>query len=44
VALCSAAAIVSVHARKKGKHRRPGPPVHDDLVQRQFATDTPSTL
>jgi hypothetical protein len=42
--LCSAAGIVSVHARKRGKYRRPGPPVHDDLVQRQFAADAPNTL
>jgi putative transposase len=42
--LCSSAGIVSVHARKRGKYRRPGPPVHDDLVARQFAADAPNTL
>lgn len=31
--LCSQAGIVSLHARKRGKSRRPGPPVHDDLVR-----------
>jgi transposase InsO family protein len=42
--LCSSAGIVSAHARKRGKYRRPGPPVHDDLVARQFAAGTPNTL
>lgn len=34
--LCSEAGLFSVHARKRGKQRRPGPPVHDDLVERDF--------
>ena len=34
--LCTLARIWSVHARKRGRHRVPGPPVHDDLVQREF--------
>jgi putative transposase len=42
--LCSAAGVVSAHARKRGKYRRPGPPVHDDLVARQFAAEAPNTL
>ncbi len=42
--LCSQAGIVSRHARKRGKHRRPGPPVHDDLVERDFTSDRPNRL
>ena len=29
----------SVHARKRGLPRKPGPPVHDDLVERAFTAD-----
>ena len=42
--LCSQAGIVSLHARKRGKSRRPGPPVHDDLVERDFTSDRPNRL
>ena len=42
--LCTAQRIFSVHSRKRGLHRKPGPPVHDDLVERQFTADTPNTL
>lgn len=28
----------------RGKHKRPGPPVHDDLVERQFTADGPNQL
>lgn len=34
--LCSTQGIFSVHASKRGLNRKPGPPVHDDLVQRDF--------
>ncbi len=34
--LCSQQRIWSLHARKRGLQRRPGPPVHDDLVERDF--------
>ena len=34
--LCTLARIWSVHSRKRGRHRVPGPPVHDDLVKRDF--------
>ncbi len=34
--LCSQQRLWSVHARKRGLTRKPGPPVHDDLVERQF--------
>lgn len=36
--LCSAANVFSIHARRRGKGRRPGPPVHDDLVRRDFTS------
>jgi putative transposase len=34
--LCTAQRLWSVHSRKRGLHRKPGPPVHDDLVTRRF--------
>ncbi len=34
--LCTQQRIWSLHARKRGLSRRPGPPVHDDLVERDF--------
>ncbi len=34
----------SVHARTRGRYRRPGPPVHDDLVGREFTAEAPNTL
>ena len=37
--LCTLARIWSVHSRKRGRHRVPGPPVHDDLVRREFKAD-----
>gem|GEM_PF-559462 len=30
--------------RRRGKGRRPGPPVHDDLVRREFTADAPNRL
>ena len=42
--LCTARRIFSVHSRKRGLARKPGPPVHDDLVERQFTADEPNTL
>lgn len=41
--LCSQQAIRSVHARKRGTSRKPGPPVHDDLVGRDFTATRPNT-
>ena len=38
--LCSEHRIWSVFAKKRGLAHKPGPPVHDDLVQREFAADT----
>lgn len=42
--LCSMQRIWSVFAKKKGLHRRSGPPVHDDLVRRQFTATAPDRL
>ncbi|PZS31284.1 MAG: hypothetical protein DLM59_10125 [Pseudonocardiales bacterium] len=38
--LCSQQRIFSVHSRKRGLNREPGPPVHDDLLERDFTADT----
>ena len=42
--LCSQQRIWSVFAKKRGLNRRSGPPVHDDLVARQFSADAPNRL
>jgi putative transposase len=42
--LCAQQKLWSAHARKRGRHRRPGPPVHDDLVRRQFTAPRPNQL
>ena len=42
--LCSLQKLFSAHARKRGAGRRPGPPVHDDLVRRKFAAEQPNQL
>ena len=42
--LCTVQRIWSVHSRKRGLNRRPGPPVHDDRVRRQFTADWPNLL
>jgi transposase InsO family protein len=42
--LCSAQRLWSVHARRRGRHRQPGPPVHDDLVGREFTAARPNLL
>jgi len=42
--LCSMQRIWSVFAKKRGLSRRSGPPVHDDLVQRQFTAIKPDAL
>ncbi len=33
-----------MHSRKRGLHRKPGPPVHDDLVLRDFTAEAPNQL
>ena len=42
--LCSLQRIWSIHAKKRGMNRRPGPPVHDDLVKRDFTAPTANVL
>jgi putative transposase len=42
--LCTLQRLWSVHAHKRGRHRRPGPPVHDDLVRREFTAQRPDQL
>jgi putative transposase len=42
--LCSQQRIWSVFAKKRGLNRKPGPPVHDDLVERQFTAERPNQL
>jgi transposase InsO family protein len=34
--LCTQQRLFSSHAKRRGRGRRPGPPVHDDLVIRRF--------
>lgn len=38
--LCSQERIWSIVAKKRGLNRRSGPPVHDDLVARQFSAQS----
>lgn len=40
--LCSRQGVFSTHAKKRGRHRKPGPPVHDDLVMRDFTASRPN--
>ncbi|AHH20356.1 integrase catalytic domain-containing protein [Nocardia nova SH22a] len=40
--LCSAQRIWSVFAKKRGLNRKAGPPVHDDLVGRNFGATVPN--
>jgi len=42
--LCTQQRIWSVHSRKRGTGRRPGPPVHDDLVRREFTAQAPNQV
>lgn len=42
--LCSMQLIWSVFAKKRGLTRRSGPPVHDDLVRREFTAAAPDRL
>jgi putative transposase len=42
--LCSSHGIFSVLAKKKGRKLRPGEPVHDDLVHREFSAARPNEL
>jgi transposase InsO family protein len=42
--LCSDHGIWSVFSKKRGLNRRPGPPVHDDLVARDFTAAAANEL
>jgi putative transposase len=42
--LCSQQRIWSVFAKKRGLNRKAGPPVHDDLVDRQFTAPAPNAV
>jgi putative transposase len=42
--LCTLARLWSVHSRKRGLHRKPGPPVHQDRVGRDFTAERPNQL
>lgn len=42
--ICSQAQIFCAHARTRGRWKKPGPPVHDDLVQRDFTAAGPNRL
>jgi transposase InsO family protein len=42
--LCSEQKIWSVFSKKRGLNRKAGPPVHDDLVQREFTAERPNQL
>jgi putative transposase len=42
--LCTLQRIFSVHSKKRGNGRKPGPPVHNDLVERQFTAKSPNQL
>lgn len=37
--LCTQQRLWSTHAKKRGLTRKPGPPVHDDLVERTFTAE-----
>jgi transposase InsO family protein len=41
--LCSLQKIWSVHSKKRGLNRKAGPPVHDDLLGRDFTAERPNT-
>jgi len=42
--LCRDHGIWSVFSKKRGLNRKPGPPVHDDLVERDFTATEPNAL
>ena len=42
--LCSQSGILSAAQRRRGKGKKAGPPVFDDLVQRIFAADAPNRV
>jgi len=42
--ICSQNHLWSVFGKKRGKNGKPGPPVHDDLVERDFTAIAPNQL
>ena len=42
--LCSQQGVYSAHSRRRGKAKRPGPPVHGELVERDFTAERPNAL
>jgi putative transposase len=42
--LCQQEQIWSVFAKKRGSGKKPGPPVHDDLVDREFTATGPNVV
>jgi putative transposase len=42
--ICSQHRLWSVFGKKRGKNGKVGPPVHDDLVERDFTAEQPNTL
>ncbi len=42
--LCSQQRLWSVFAKKRGRYRKAGPPVHDDQLRRDFAADRPNAV
>ena len=42
--ICSQAGWWSAFGKKRGRSKKPGPPVHDDLVRRVFSAEAPNTL
>lgn len=42
--LCSQQRIWSLRAKKRGLSRKPGPPVHDDVVERRFGAEQPNQV
>jgi transposase InsO family protein len=42
--ICSQNRLWSVFGKKRGKNGKPGPPVHDDLVTRDFTAESPNQL
>lgn len=42
--LCRQAGIASTITSRKTRYRKAGPPVHDDLVQREFTADAPNRV
>ncbi|CQD16717.1 transposase subunit [Mycolicibacterium conceptionense] len=42
--ICSQNRLWSVFGKKRGKNGKPGPPAHDDLVDRDFTAEAPNQL